>query len=156
MWRGCIDHIFLTSALVGGEWSASRPCHFTPGERGPGTHCVGRSGRHGEVKILDPTGIRTATSQSSNPYPVAIPNTFLRLLLLSRTHSNSLWGAVNRWRVNFIHSLSSLQRTHPVSITRTRQLMLFKVIILYRGNRAKLVHDFWTLKQVPHAVTTAL
>jgi hypothetical protein len=24
-------HIFLTSALAGGEWSASRPGHFTPG-----------------------------------------------------------------------------------------------------------------------------
>jgi hypothetical protein len=23
-------HIFLTSALVGGEWSASHPCRFTP------------------------------------------------------------------------------------------------------------------------------
>jgi hypothetical protein len=34
-------HIFLTSALVGGEWSASRPGRFTLGERSPGTHCVG-------------------------------------------------------------------------------------------------------------------
>jgi hypothetical protein len=34
-------HIFLTSALVGGEWSASRPCRFTPGERAPGTHWIG-------------------------------------------------------------------------------------------------------------------
>jgi hypothetical protein len=25
-------HIFLTSALVGGEWSASRPYRFTPGK----------------------------------------------------------------------------------------------------------------------------
>jgi hypothetical protein len=25
-------HIFLTSALVGGEWSASRPGGFTPGK----------------------------------------------------------------------------------------------------------------------------
>jgi hypothetical protein len=33
-------HIFLTSALVGGEWSASRPCHFTPG-KAPGTHSIG-------------------------------------------------------------------------------------------------------------------
>jgi hypothetical protein len=33
-------HIFLTSALVGGEWSASRPGRFTPGERAPGTHCI--------------------------------------------------------------------------------------------------------------------
>jgi hypothetical protein len=32
---------FLTSALDGGEWSASRPCCFTPGERAPGTHWIG-------------------------------------------------------------------------------------------------------------------
>jgi hypothetical protein len=34
-------HLFLTSALAGGEWSASRPCRFTPGERASGTHCIG-------------------------------------------------------------------------------------------------------------------
>jgi hypothetical protein len=34
-------HIFLTSVLVGGEWSASRPCHFNPGERVPGTNWIG-------------------------------------------------------------------------------------------------------------------
>jgi hypothetical protein len=34
-------HIFLTSALVGGEWSASRPGRFTPAERAPVTHGVG-------------------------------------------------------------------------------------------------------------------
>jgi hypothetical protein len=34
-------HIFLTSALVGGEWSTSRPGCFTPGERAPGTHWIG-------------------------------------------------------------------------------------------------------------------
>jgi hypothetical protein len=42
---GVIDvqmHIFLTSALVGGEWSASRPGRFTSEERAPGTHWVGR------------------------------------------------------------------------------------------------------------------
>jgi hypothetical protein len=34
-------HIFLTSALAGGEWSASRSCHFTPVERAPpGTHWI--------------------------------------------------------------------------------------------------------------------
>jgi hypothetical protein len=35
---GVYIHIFLTSALAGGEWSASRPCHFTPRERPLGTH----------------------------------------------------------------------------------------------------------------------
>jgi hypothetical protein len=34
-------HIFLTSALVGGEWSASSPGRFTPGERAPGAHWIG-------------------------------------------------------------------------------------------------------------------
>jgi hypothetical protein len=28
-------HIFLTSALVGGEWTASHPCRFIPR-----THCI--------------------------------------------------------------------------------------------------------------------
>jgi hypothetical protein len=32
---------FLTSALVVGEWSASRPGRFTPGERAPGTYWIG-------------------------------------------------------------------------------------------------------------------
>jgi hypothetical protein len=35
------SHIFLTSALVGGEWSKSRPGRFTPGERAPRTHWIG-------------------------------------------------------------------------------------------------------------------
>jgi hypothetical protein len=34
-------HIFWTSALIGGEWSASRLGHFTPGERAPDTHWIG-------------------------------------------------------------------------------------------------------------------
>jgi hypothetical protein len=32
---------FLTSALDGGEWSASRPGRLSPGERAPGTHWAG-------------------------------------------------------------------------------------------------------------------
>jgi hypothetical protein len=40
---GVVDvyiHIFLTSALAGSEWSASRPGHFTPGEGAPSTHWI--------------------------------------------------------------------------------------------------------------------
>jgi hypothetical protein len=29
------------SALDGGEWSASRPCHCTPGKEPPVPHCIG-------------------------------------------------------------------------------------------------------------------
>jgi hypothetical protein len=36
------SYTFMTSALDGGERSASRPGRaFTPGERTPGTHCTG-------------------------------------------------------------------------------------------------------------------
>jgi hypothetical protein len=34
-------HIFLNSALVGGEWSGLGPGLFTPRERVPGIHCIG-------------------------------------------------------------------------------------------------------------------
>jgi hypothetical protein len=60
-------HILLTSALAGGEWSASRPGSLTPGVRTPGAHWIEGSvdprttlGR-GEEKILDRTGTRTPT-----------------------------------------------------------------------------------------------
>jgi hypothetical protein len=41
---GAVDawiRVLLTSALVGGEWSASRFCRFTPEEIAPGTHWRG-------------------------------------------------------------------------------------------------------------------
>jgi hypothetical protein len=63
-------HIFLTSALVGGEWSASRPGRLTRGERTRGTHWIGswvdpRAGLDDVEKILDPMWTRTPTLQSS-------------------------------------------------------------------------------------------
>jgi hypothetical protein len=36
----CDPRFFFTSALAGGEWSASRPCHFTPGEETPAAHWI--------------------------------------------------------------------------------------------------------------------
>jgi hypothetical protein len=35
------NHVFLTSALVGGEWSASCPGRFTSGERVSDKLCIG-------------------------------------------------------------------------------------------------------------------
>jgi hypothetical protein len=65
-------HVFLTSALVGGEWSASRPCRFTPRVKAPSTHWIGgwvgpRAGLDDVEKILDPTGTRTPTPQPFTP-----------------------------------------------------------------------------------------
>jgi hypothetical protein len=63
-------HIFLTSALAKGEWSASRPGRLTPqgkSSRFPLDRRLGapqsRSGGREEEKILDFTGTRTPTSR---------------------------------------------------------------------------------------------
>jgi hypothetical protein len=39
--RICMREFLFTSALVGGGWSASWPCRFTPGESAHGTHWIG-------------------------------------------------------------------------------------------------------------------
>jgi hypothetical protein len=69
---------FLTSALVGDEWSASHaPVAFRRGKSPmfPVDRRVGgpqsRSGRRGEKKILDPIGTRTPIPRSFSPQPVA-------------------------------------------------------------------------------------
>jgi hypothetical protein len=56
-------NIFLISALVVDERSASRPGRVIPGERASGTHWIGGGmdpraglGRHEGEKILAPTG----------------------------------------------------------------------------------------------------
>jgi hypothetical protein len=56
-------HVSLTSALVGGEWSASRTGPFAPGRIDPGTlwtrGWVGpRTGLDDVEKILEPTVIQ--------------------------------------------------------------------------------------------------
>jgi hypothetical protein len=43
-----------------------------------------RSGRYGEITILDPTGALTRNPPSSSPYPVAIPTELPRRLALSK------------------------------------------------------------------------
>jgi hypothetical protein len=67
-------HVFLTSALVRGEWPASRPGRFTPGERVPGTHGIGgwvdpRAGMNDveRRKILPPSGLEL---RSLGPAPL--------------------------------------------------------------------------------------
>jgi hypothetical protein len=54
-------HIFLTSELVGDEWSASHPARFTLEEKALGGP-QSQSGRRGEEKVLDSTGTRTPTA----------------------------------------------------------------------------------------------
>jgi hypothetical protein len=65
-WRYSSTHS-LTSALDGGEWSASRPGRFTPREKAHGTHWIG--GWVGPRAILDTVVKRKIPSprRESNP-----------------------------------------------------------------------------------------
>jgi hypothetical protein len=83
-------HIFLTLALARGEWSASRPSRFTPGERALSTHWIGswvdqRAGVDDveRRKFLPPLGL--------NLRPLGRP-----------AHSQSLY------RLRYISSMSTL------------------------------------------------
>jgi hypothetical protein len=76
--------VSLTSALVVGEWSASHPGRFIPGDKSPGIHWIGswvapRASLDDVEKILGPTGTQTTTPRSSSPQPVAIPTELSRL-----------------------------------------------------------------------------
>jgi hypothetical protein len=71
-------HVFLTSALDGCEWSASRAGRFTPKERDPGTHWVGgwvdsSAGLDAVVKRKIPSPCRDSNLRSSRPSLSAIP-----------------------------------------------------------------------------------
>jgi hypothetical protein len=59
-WRHSSIHS-LTSALDGGEWSATRPGRFTPRERAPGTHWIGG--------CVDPRAILDAVVTRKMPSP---------------------------------------------------------------------------------------
>jgi hypothetical protein len=88
---GYIDHVFFIWALVGDEWSVSRPCHFTsrdsvspyPLDRRMGAP-QSPSGQYVKVKIVVSAGTRNPTVRSSSRWPVVIliiyGNTTVRLL----------------------------------------------------------------------------
>jgi hypothetical protein len=72
--------VFLTSAIVGAEWSASRPGPFTSGERAPDVHLIGewlgpRTGLDDmdERKFLSLPELGSPATLSSSPQPIAIP-----------------------------------------------------------------------------------
>jgi hypothetical protein len=72
-WKYTSTH-FLTSALDGSEWSASRPGRFTPRERAPGTHWIG--GWVGPRAVLDEVAKRKIPSplrESNRRNPIVQP-----------------------------------------------------------------------------------
>jgi hypothetical protein len=101
------------SALDRGEWSASRPCHFTPGERAPGTHWIG--GWVGPRVGLDAVEKRKILhSWESNPGRAACSPSLYRL-----SYPNSLfhWCMITKvqWTVSEYWINNSIVQYIPLS-----------------------------------------
>jgi hypothetical protein len=64
-------HVFLTSALDGGEWSVPNPCYFTPGKKDSITHWV--QGWVGPTASLDDMEMENSWLYwDSNSYPSVV------------------------------------------------------------------------------------
>jgi hypothetical protein len=84
----------LASELDGGEWSASRPCRFTPRKRAPGTRWIGgwvgtRAGLEEVVKRNIPSPWRESNRDRPPCNVVAIPTELFRL---RHFYSTDFWG----------------------------------------------------------------
>jgi hypothetical protein len=98
-------HIFVTSAVAGGERLASRPGRFTPGERTRGTHwigdCVGpRAGLDNVVKRKFLTLLGIGLRPLGHP---ACSQSLYRLCYPGRLQSNKIRHVPlkNRYFLNF-------------------------------------------------------
>jgi hypothetical protein len=73
-------HVFLTSTLDGGEWSASRLSRFTPGSLWIGGWVGLITGVDDVEKILDPTGAQTRSlgrpARSQSLYRLSCPGCY--------------------------------------------------------------------------------
>jgi hypothetical protein len=99
---------FLTSALVGGGWSASLPCRFTPEERAPRTRWIG--GWIGpRVGLDDVEKIKFLTLQELELRPLSRP---ARSQSLCRLRSWTLCSFLNPVGVSlaFLGVIKSFQR----------------------------------------------
>jgi hypothetical protein len=77
---------FLTSALDGGEWSASRLGRFTPGDTAPNTHFIGGwMGPRAGLDLMEKKSFSPSWNRTSALQPVAIPTELSRLLLKNGT-----------------------------------------------------------------------
>jgi hypothetical protein len=96
----------LTSALDGGEWSASRPGRFTPRERDPGTHWTG--GWVSPRAVLDAVKSKIPSPRrESNPrIPIVQP--------IAQRYTDWAITALSTWSVTEVKSTAMHLPTPPL------------------------------------------
>jgi hypothetical protein len=120
MGNGGIAPRFSTTAIDGGEWSASGPCRFTPKRRAPGPHCIGgwvcpRAGLDAveQRKMSCLAGNRTPAVQlvAHHYTDWAIPapwnNNGYTLVIITYKHENR-----TKFMVHYIISISSYRKVN--------------------------------------------
>jgi hypothetical protein len=143
---------FLTSALDGGEWSASRPGRLTPEERTPSTHSTG--GWVGPRTGLDAVKRKIMTLPESNPGRPARRPSLYRLSYrdpnLTSTFSNSLATVSMRFLAFEVPCLMLIFRCSVVSKNSSPRLcpIVRNMLFLFRDE------ELIALRPIPSWRTT--
>jgi hypothetical protein len=105
-WRCSSIHTF-TSALDGGEWSASRPGRFTSRERAPGTHWIGGwVGSRAVVKRKIPSPRRESNPRTPIVQPVAQRYTDCATTALFWVNMQlNIWSIIHSFGGTYSHQL---------------------------------------------------
>jgi hypothetical protein len=117
-------HIFLASALVGGEWSASLPYRFTLAERAHGIYWIGGSvgpraglddGEKRKFLTLPRLELRTlgrpASSQSL--YRLRYPGSYHQTKWFQKFHSSSTVLRIRKTALKFVQLSEAFFRATP-------------------------------------------
>jgi hypothetical protein len=102
--------VFLTSALVGGEWSDSRLGRFAPGSRAPGTHWIGNW-------VSPGSGMDVVKGRKALPLPGGVL-------------SHSRQECTNGRRI-VEHKLESRRNRHFTRMFSVRILLSISVLTIY-------------------------
>jgi hypothetical protein len=132
-------HVFLISALVGGEWSASRPGRFTTRKKAPGTHCVRGWVGHRiwlddveKEKILPPWGLEIR--------PLGHPARSRSLYQLRNPDFGSLVA------VHVFYCLPTWRHVFQTSWNKPLIEEHFWKLVVYRRSHYRIAaNDSWTL-----------
>jgi hypothetical protein len=156
VWMGVYIHALLTFTPVGGEWSASRPCRFTP-ERAPCSQSIcWLDPRAALDEGLVPPGTRIPTPR---PAPatccLCIEQTVQHHWSLNTRTQSASDRTLHRWSLN-TRTQSASDRTgllscgNSTSLTRLVVVVILTAAVFEPGvsgtatsHNTQLTHRFW-------------